>query len=103
MKKQRALNVWLVPVCCLLLLLGVVAGLMSEALAIPTATKVERWVIAGGGGHAEAATYSLDGTVGQAVVDTAGQSPYGLCSGFWCGVRGALGERVFLPVVVRNH
>ena len=103
MKRQRALIVWLVPLCCLLLLLGVAAGLMSEALAIPTATTVERWVIAAGGGHAEAAPYSLDGTIGQAVVGSSNQASYGLCSGFWCGVRGYLGESVFLPVVVRNH
>ena len=103
MKIHWVLNRRLVLLCCLLLLLGVAVGLISEALAIPTATTVERWVIAAGGGHSEAAPYSLDGTVGQAVVGTASQTPYGLCSGFWCGVRGALDERVFLPVAVRNH
>ena len=103
MKKQRALIVRLVPLCCLLLLMGVAVGLMSEAMAVPTATTVEQWVVAAGGGHVEAAPYSLDGTVGQAVMGTASQTPYGLCSGFWCGVYGARGEQVFLPVVVRNH
>ena len=103
MKKQWALIGRLVPLCCLFLVFGVAVGLVSDAVADPTATTVERWVIGAGGGHAEAATYSLEGTVGQAVAGTAGQAPYGLCSGFWCGVPGYLGESVFLTVVVRNH
>jgi hypothetical protein len=103
MKKERALIVRLVPLCCLLLLLSAAVGLMSEAMAVPAATTVEQWVVAAGGGHAEGAPYSLDGTVGQAVVGSSSQTSYGLCSGFWCGVRGYLGESVFLPVVVRNH
>lgn len=103
MKLYRALNRRLVLLSCLLLLTGVAAGLASEAVAVPTQTVVTRWVIAGGGGHAEAAPYSLDSTVGQAVVGTASQPPYGLCSGFWCGVRGGLAERGYLPVVIRNY
>jgi hypothetical protein len=101
--KKRALIGRLALLFSLFLILGLAVGLVSKALAVPTAATVERWVIAGGGGHAEAAPYSLDGTVGQAVVGTAGQAPYGLCSGYWCGIGGGLEERVFLPVVVRNH
>jgi hypothetical protein len=103
MKMHGALSKRLVLLCCLLLLLGVAAGLLSEAMAVPTATTIERWVIAGGGGHAEAAPYSMDSTIGQAVVGTANHTPYGLCSGFWCGALGPLGESIFLPVVVRNY
>ena len=100
MNMHRALNRRFVLLCSLLLLLGVAVGLISEALAVPTATTVERWVIGAGGGHAEAAPYALDSTIGQAVVGGASNTPFELCSGFWCGVRGS---RVYLPVVVRNH
>jgi hypothetical protein len=103
MKSHSALSKRLVLLCFLLLLTGVAVVWASDAVAVPTATTIERWVIAGGGGHAEADPYALDGTVGQAVVGTSDQTPYSLCSGFWCGVRGGPAERIFLPVVVRDH
>lgn len=56
-------------------------------------------VIGGGGGHAEAGGYVLDGTVGQAIVGQVSNAPYDLCAGFWCS---AGGYRVYLPLVLRN-
>ena len=57
-------------------------------------------VIGGGGGHAEAAPYALDGTLGQPIVGQAASLPYDLCAGFWCGA--AAQYRVYLPLVLRN-
>ena len=44
------------------------------------------WVVGGGGGHAEAGIYTLDATIGQAVVGADTDGDYELCAGFWCGV-----------------
>jgi len=98
--RKRALIGRFALLFSLFLIFGLAVGLASRALAVPTAATVERWVIAGGGGHAEAAPYSLDGTIGQSVVGTAGDFPRLLCSGFWCG---APGHRTYLPVVVRTY
>ena len=103
MIQHRARTRRFVLLCSLLLLSGVAVGLIGEALAVPTATTVERWVIAAGGGHAEAAPYAMDSTIGQAVVGMASAAPYGICSGFRCGMRAPLEARVFLPLVLRNH
>jgi len=62
----------------LLLLAGV--AMANDSYNIPW------WVIGGGGGHAEAGIYTLDATIGQAVVGPATDGGRELCSGFWCGV-----------------
>jgi len=61
---------------------------------------IDRYVIGGGGGHSEAAPYTLDGTIGQPVVGLASGDGYELCSGFWCGA--AAGYEIYLPLVLRN-
>lgn len=61
---------------------------------------IDWFVIGGGGGHAEAAPYALDGTIGQAMVGVVSSASYELCSGFWCGA--AAQYRVYLPLVLRN-
>ena len=77
--------------------LTLVVGL---ALAQGTPT-IDRYVIGGGGGHAEATPYALDGTLGQSVVGTASQGDYGLCSGFWCGA--AVEYKIYLPSMLKNN
>ena len=61
---------------------------------------VDWWVIGGGGGHAEAGAYALDGTIGQAMVGVASSGSSELCAGFWCGA--AAVYKTYLPLVVRN-
>ena len=65
------------------------------------------WVIGGGGGHAEAGIYTLDATIGQAVVGAATDGGYELCSGFWCGLVEAapppLGYTIYLPIILKNY
>ena len=56
-------------------------------------------VIGGGGGHAEAAPYALDGTLGQPIVGQAASPPYDLCAGYWCG---APPYRIYLPLLLKN-
>ena len=56
-------------------------------------------VTGGGGGHAEAGIYSLDGTIGQAIAGKISNTPYELCSGFWCGA--VTDYKVYLPIVVK--
>jgi len=62
-------------------------SLLLASVVLANAGAAIDWrVIGGGGGHAEAGTYALDGTIGQAVVGAATDGGYELCSGFWCGV-----------------
>ena len=82
-----------IPALLAFFLLASVA-LAQGAPAIPWS------VIGGGGGHAEAAPYALDGTLGQPIVGQADSPPYDLCAGFWCGA--AAQYRVYLPLVVRD-
>jgi hypothetical protein len=82
----------------ILVVLLLTSTVLSASTA-PSAYEVQRYVIAGGGGHSEGDGLTLDGTVGQAVVGTTSQVPYDLCSGFWCG----MGKYTFyLPLVLRD-
>jgi hypothetical protein len=86
--------------------LGVIAILLltGTALASNSGTLTLEWyVIGGGGGHSAALPYTLDGTVGQAVVGTiilAG--PYDHCAGFWCWAWDFERKNMYLPLVLRN-
>jgi hypothetical protein len=77
--------------------------LVSVVLAAPVTT-VDRYVFGGGGGHAEAGLYALDGTIGQAVGGAALTGPYDLCSGFWCGIDIVYvpSQYLYLPLVLRR-
>jgi len=80
----------------------VVTLLLLASVALAQDTPAIPWsVIGGGGGHAEAAPYALDGTVGQPMVGQAASPPYDLCAGFWCGAAARYG--VYLPLVLRNN
>ena len=84
-----------------LILLGglFLAGVVRAA---PPAT-LERYVIGSGGGHTEAGSYTLDGTIGQAVVGVDIASPFELCSGFWCGLDAEDTSHIFyLPIIMKQ-
>jgi hypothetical protein len=76
----------LLTAAALLLLTGIVQAAVTQT--------VDWRVIGGGGGHAEAAPYALDGTIGQAVVGVDSNGPYDLCAGFWCRPRAAACEQI---------
>jgi hypothetical protein len=94
--KGRKIIVLAALLFCSLLVAG-------AALAIPAATTLDRWVVGGGGGHAGAAPYSLEGTIGQSVVGLAEHAPYQLHAGFWTEVAWVVADRVYLPLVVREY
>jgi len=78
-----------------------VAFLLLASVALAQGTPTINWsVIGGGGGHAEAAPYALDGTLGQPIVGLATGPSVSLCAGYWCGA--AAQYRVYLPLVLRN-
>lgn len=89
-----------------LLVLLVLAGplLLAGTALAAGAPNIEWYVMGGGWGYAEAASLSLDGTVGQAVagLDTAGSAE--LCAGFWCGAESAAATsyNIYLPLVLRS-
>ena len=77
-------------------------GLLLTGVVVANGLPAIDWdVIGGGGGHAEAGIYTLDNTIGQAVVGTASGGGSELCSGFWCGT--AVEYLIHLPLVLRNH
>ena len=84
-----------------ILILVLVGSLMvvSVVLAAPAAINLGRTVIGGGGGHSEVGIYSLDGTIGQAVVGTQNRAAFHLCSGFWCGLV-TTAHNIYLPLVL---
>jgi hypothetical protein len=80
--------------CVLALLLA------STGLALAQGGPAINWSVVGsGGGRVAVDGYTLDVTVGQPVVGTAGADPYQLCAGFWCA---ANAYDVFLPLVLRE-
>jgi len=89
----------------------VLSALAVFLLALPVMAAgtpaIDWWLIGGGGGHAENAPYTVDGTIGQPVVGTTTDTGYELCSGFWCGVVEAapppLGYTIYLPIILKNY
>ena len=55
-------------------------------------------VLGAGGGHSSAATYSLDGTLGQPLSDSSAGGAYQLASGFW---QEDAGYHVYMPQLRR--
>lgn len=88
----------------LLLLAGVALAKGSTSAPLSTGYDLLWHVIGGGGRHSQATPYALDGTIGQAVVETVSSDGYTLCSGFWCGVGAAVVEhKIYLPMVMKNY
>jgi hypothetical protein len=84
-------------------ILGLAALLLLSSVVLAANGEIPRYVIGGGGGHAEASPYALDGTVGQPVVGVVSNAPYQLCSGFWCEGVGVVEHDVYLPLILRNY
>jgi hypothetical protein len=83
----------------LLLLLSAFVGLSGVGLE-SGAVSINWSVIGGGGTQVHSTPYSLDSTIGQAVVGTTADTALELCSGFWCGAQ--VGYRVYLPLMPHN-
>ena len=74
--------------------------LATVVLAAPEVAELERWVVGGGGGPAEAVDYGLDATIGQPLTGSGEGAPYQLRSGFWAA---AWPEGMtYVPVVLRD-
>jgi hypothetical protein len=71
--------------------------LLGSLVLANESTTIDRYVICGGGGHVDISPYTLDGTLGQAVVGLDSLDPFQLCSGFQCR---AVYE-IYLPLVLR--
>ena len=79
MSKRKA-TALLAALLCGLLVAGVAWALSSASYAI-------NWdVIPGGGGHASAGDYTVDGSAGQPAVGTLSGGSYSLAAGFWPGM-----------------
>lgn len=101
MSKRNITALAVAFLCSLLLILSVAKGMAGVVLANGT-PDIDWHVLGGGGVHDLADPYVLDGTIGQAVVGTAADTGYGLCSGFWC--RAAVYyKKIYLPFVSENY
>ena len=90
MKNKLAISVLIV---CVLLLAG-------SAWAAPSALSIVWQVLGGGGGRLVSGSVVVEGTLGQSVAGAVSQSPFELCSGYWCDT-GVSGHQIFLPLVRR--
>ena len=76
-----------------------VAALAFAASEVPAgAYTIDRAVIAGGTATSSGGTYRVDGTIGQGDVDAlqpASAGSYDVVGGFWPGVVGGAGDRIF--------
>jgi hypothetical protein len=84
----------------LLLLLSAFVGLSGVGLESGVVS-IDWSVIGGGGMHTHSTPYSLDSSIGQAVVGTTADTGFDLCSGFWCAAQ--VEYRVYLPLMPRNY
>jgi hypothetical protein len=80
--------------------LAVLVFLVIANIAIASVLdyNMPRYVLGAGGGRVAAGSYVLEGTVGQAVVDTVSAGPYQIQSGFWHGLDIF---RLLLPLISR--
>ncbi len=70
------------------------------SFAADEATPTLDWsVIGAGGGTAQVSSFTLNSTVGQAVIGTSSVSSQSLCVGFWCS---EIFYRLFLPLILRG-
>jgi hypothetical protein len=83
----------------ILLTLAVLLLSLTGVVLANGSASIDWHVIGGGGDRLEAGDYTLDCTVGQAVVGTARNDPYELCAGYWCGA--AVEHSIYLPLVLR--
>ena len=90
MKTKLAIS--LLIVCALLL--------MGSVWKAPNAPEILWHVLGGGGGRVTNGSLALEGTLGQSVAGIVSQSPFELCSGYWCGAE-VSGHQVYLPLVLR--
>ena len=90
MKIKLAIS--LLIVCALLL--------ATSVWAATNATDLSWNVLGGGGGRLESGSVVVEGTLGQSVAGAVSQSPFELCSGYWCDT-GVSGHQIFLPLVRR--
>lgn len=87
----------------ILLALAVLLLLASVALAQSGGGYDLTWntVDAGGYTFSTGGDYSLGGTIGQPDAGVLTEGDYTLGGGFWGG--GAIGHRIYLPLVLRNY
>ena len=82
----------------LILALLLMLVIVNIAVASVLDYGMTRYVLGAGGGRVAAGNYVLEGTVGQAIVDTVNAGPYQIQSGFWYGLDFF---RLFLPLILR--
>jgi hypothetical protein len=99
MNKRKALTLVIGFLCCFLL------GSMALA-ASPANYRIDWGVIAGGGGPASSASYTLRSTIGQAVIGSSSSANFQLGAGYLYGVKVPAPPpryKIYLPIIVKNY
>jgi hypothetical protein len=86
------------------LAVALIALLGAEVIVAGGDSDIGWNVLANGGGHASAGTYTLDATLGQANAGSQAGGSVALCAGFWCldAQAAASNNPVYLPMVLRQ-
>lgn len=86
-----------------ILALGLALALLVVAVASSDGVPgINWWVVAGGGGPASAPDgVTLNGTLGQPIIASAGSGAVTLEAGYWSGVA-AYRHKIYLPIVLKN-
>jgi len=93
---KRKISVLAAALVCSLLLTGSVLAMSSANYAID-------WdVMASGGGPISSTSYSMNSTIGQAVIGSKSSTNYQLGSGYWPGGVEYL-LRVYLPIILKQY
>ena len=86
-----------------LLTLFLVGSLLVSSGVGALAQNAIRWyVFSGGGGRIQSADYTINSTVGQAVIGSSSSASYQLGAGYWYGVA-EVRRMLYLPIVLRNY
>ena len=97
--KQKRLNLRQAGV--IILAGSILLALASIAFAQVSSNYDLSWHVIGGGvGQMESTGHSLQGTLGQTVIEPMTSDGHNLCNGFWC--QGTENFMVYLPLVLRN-
>ena len=99
MNERKTLTLAIGFLCCLLL------GSMAMAMSSDN-YRIDWDVIAGGGGPASSASYTMRGIIGQAVIGSSSSASFQLGAGYWYGVGVPApppAYKIYLPIILKNY
>ncbi len=85
-----------------LAVIALIAGVLLTGIALAAeGFHISWYVMGGGGGTSSGGAYTVETTIGQAVVATSKGGPFEVCTGFWCG--NVAEWRVYIARMLKGH